>query len=262
MKMINKLTNRLSEWNKYYEDPLSFSLKFICKPKTVLHCGSHLGEENEIYMKFGIDTVWWVEAQARVCKVLRAKFGSEFVFEGALWSKSGETLDFHITDNSLSSSLYEIGSNKWNVKNVSIEKVVTITLDNILREIFLQKEFAPELAVLDLQGAELEALRGGVNRVGELKYLLVEVSKKPVYKGVPDLELLELQLEAMGFKPVREFINSETGHGEVMYSRLKLGLTMRLRIVLNDILQPVVKSLNKFLRRVDQKANLLFNKFK
>lgn len=57
------LASALNSWVARYEDPLTFLLHYIATPESVLHCGSHLGQESEIYSRAGVRNVWWVEAQ-------------------------------------------------------------------------------------------------------------------------------------------------------------------------------------------------------
>jgi FkbM family methyltransferase len=249
----------LNSWISNVEDPLQFSLKYVVRPKCVLHCGSHLGQENEIYRSRSVENIWWVEAQADICTQLRAKFGSERVIQGALWSKADQVIDFHITNNNLSSSVYEIGDNSWNVENVSVEQVKTVSLDRILSEIRSSTSMIPDLVVLDLQGAEYDAILGGKQELLSVDYLLVEVSKIPIYQGAPSFDDLQETLKSLKFIPIREFIDPETGHGEIIFAKSKLKTMNNIRIRLALVIHPKIQILNSFLRRLDQKLNLVLN---
>ena len=62
----------------------------------------------------------------------------------------------------------------------TIENVVTVTLD----EIAVQSGFSkPDLLVVDVQGAELLVLKGGLSVLAAAKAVIVEVSRKPYYEG-------------------------------------------------------------------------------
>jgi FkbM family methyltransferase len=253
-----RILTLLAEWLSVQEDPLLFYLKYINLPKSVLHCGSHLAQEAKIYKDNGVNDVWYVEAQSEICTALRSSFGSDRIFEGALWSQEGLVKDFYITNNELSSSMYEINENIWNVKNTRIEKVSTITLSGIFNQIRNDFGLVPELLILDLQGAELEAIRGGSDEIRNIKHLLVEVSTTSLYKEMPLYNSVDMELRNLKFLPIREFISSKSGHGEVIYSREKLSLTRRIRLTFIKLLYPKVKLLYFFLRKFNHKIQSLF----
>ena len=252
----------LNTWISNIEDPLKFSLKYVIRPESVLHCGSHLGQEYDVYVSRSVKNIWWLEAQAKICSELRSKFGHEMVIQGALWSQKDQTIDFHITNNNLSSSIYEIGTNSWNVENISIEKVKTLTLDHVIADIKSSTQIIPDLVVLDLQGAEYEAIIGGKLELPTVKFLLVEVSKSPIYLGAPSYEDLRQILESLQFQPIREFIDPDTGHGEVIFARKKLKKIKAARMSSAVFIHPFIKKLNSFLRRVDHKLNTLLRYLK
>jgi FkbM family methyltransferase len=252
----------LNTWISNIEDPLQFSLKYVVKPESVLHCGSHLGQENEIYLSRSVRNIWWLEAQAKICNQLRSKFGNEKVIQGALWSQPDQTIDFHITNNNLSSSIYEIGVNSWNVENISVEKVKTLTLDRVLADLKSSVHITPELVVLDLQGAEYEAILGGKHELPSVRFLLVEVSKSPIYVGAPSFEELKETLNSLEFRSIREFIDPFTGHGEVVFAKEKLEKIKSFRISLAMIIYPYIKKINSFLRRLDKKLDLALGNLK
>jgi FkbM family methyltransferase len=243
----------LGEYISVYEDPLLFYLKYINSPRSVLHCGSHLAQEAKLYKDNGVNDVWYVEAQPEICTALRSSFGSNRIFEGALWSQEGLIKDFYITNNELSSSMYEINENIWNVKSTRIEKVSTITLNSIFHQIRIDSGLVPELLILDLQGAELEAIKGGSDEIGNIKHLLVEVSTTSLYKGMPLYNSVDAELRNLKFRPIREFISSESGHGEVIYSREKLSFARKIRLTCIKFLYPKVKFLYSFLRKFNHK---------
>jgi len=256
-----KLAPSLKMWIQRFEDPLLFYLHYVSVPKSILHCGSHLGQEVNIYNQYKVIDVWWVEAQDKICKALRSKFGESRIFQGALWEESGLVLDFHITDNGLSSSLFEINSNKWNVRNVSIESVTTITLDETIRAIKGKWKKTPELLILDLQGAELSAIKGGSNEIRGVEHVLVEVSTSSLYKDAATFSMVDAELKRLNFQPLREFISSDTSHGEVVYSKKPLPRDLKLRIICASCLYPVAKQLNLYLGRILHKLRLILDIF-
>lgn len=93
------------------------------------------------------------------------------------FSNSTGEVDFQVTKNLVSSSLYHIKDNS----EISFEKAITVkvtTLDNFLanyKEILLIK--------LDVQGAELNILRKGKETLKKTKLVLTEVLNAEMYTG-------------------------------------------------------------------------------
>ena len=105
-----------------------------------------------------------------------AKYSNVEVENLGLSDKIGE-VDFHVTTNSVSSSLFQIKD----FSEISPDKIIKIpatTLDNyfeVHKEILLIK--------LDVQGAELNILRGAKETLKKTKLILTEVSITEFYHG-------------------------------------------------------------------------------
>jgi len=69
-------------------------------------------------------------------------------------------------------------------------------LDSVLRDVELP---GPVLLKLDLQGYELEALRGAVQTLARTDYVLLEIALQPAYSGEPDFDMLNDFLRSQGF---------------------------------------------------------------
>jgi FkbM family methyltransferase len=252
----------LKNWIESGTDPLKFLLKHIYRPRIVIHAGSYIGEESDTYKSHGVEAIYWVEAQSEICSQLRENFGPEYVFEGAVYSKSDLEIEFHITNNGLSSSIYKINDNVWNIRNVSVEKVKTTTIDQILLSKTFSDSHFPDLLVLDLQGGELEAIQGAQKTIQRIPYLLIEVSKSAIYLGGAEYNELNLALSKIGFLPVRKFIDQLSGHGEVIYSNQKIGFIKKIQLAAIMRRTFISVYLNNIIRRVIQKYSLLISQTK
>jgi len=86
-------------------------LKYVygCNPSGVLHVGAHLCEEAVIYEKFKCLPCYWVEANQALLAAAKSKLNdlseNHFFYEGVVWEKSGEKIQFNITNNFQSSSV-------------------------------------------------------------------------------------------------------------------------------------------------------------
>jgi hypothetical protein len=72
-----------------------------------------------------------------------------------------------------------------------------------------------DVLIVDIQGAELLALRGAGEFLSHVRYLEVELSKESIYEGAPLAGEVEAFLKAAGF--VRE--TEMPWHGDAVYRR-------------------------------------------
>lgn len=184
----------------------------------VLHVGGHNAEESRLYNSLGADHTYWVEAQPHLCEQMRRHLDPSHnsVFEAVAWSVSGEKMTFHVTNNSESSSLYRLKDHlEWHPTVIEVDRyeVVTTRLDEVVPDI-------PYLVVtLDVQGAELPALKGLGTRLDGCRALFTEVNRAETYEGLDQVEALDAWLSDRGFRRVITVWNRRTGWGDAVYVR-------------------------------------------
>ena len=192
--------------------------------KGILHIGAHLCEEEESYMKLGLkqENILWVDANYNLCLENKKVNQERNIYCGAFADKSGVETDFIITNNGQSSSLLELQEHKaehpW-VYEVSRQKVITACID----ECFLDevKNRGINMLVLDIQGAELLALKGAQKTLEHIDIIHCEVNVKKLYKDCALIGDIDNFLFSKGYKRIMTEIN-EHGWGEAVY--LKVGL--------------------------------------
>jgi FkbM family methyltransferase len=196
----------------------AYQLKSIwkVKPDAVLHVGAHEAEELDDYTKLHWGKVIWVEVQPDKVRQLKNKMlnTDHVVIEGAVWDESGVDLEMKVMTNSASSSLFNLGTHKTehpDIKLLRTFKVTTKTLSEIV-----PTDFHPKLIALDIQGAELRALKGFSNRIQGVKWIYTEVNRKELYDGCCLVEDLDMYLMTFGFrrKATRWTVN---GWGDELY---------------------------------------------
>ena len=200
-------------------DPRILNRLFQINPKGILHIGAHEGEEYEIYRKAGWLTegkIIWVEAQpdlARRLQILEPSQNSR-VISAAAWDIDNLDLDLNIASNSQSSSLFEFGSHSNNypwIHYTESIKVKTVRLDTILSP----GDF--NFIALDIQGAELKALKGLGNLLGSVKWIYTECNSEEVYVGIPKVRDLDEYLKSFGFKRIATRWVPRAGWGDSLY---------------------------------------------
>jgi hypothetical protein len=124
-------------------------------------------------------------------------------------------LSFKVTNATGSSSLFDLAEHQEEYPDIFVEErleVVTATLDD------LGLDRNSNLLVLDLQGAEFEALQGGSETLRSIEYILTEVNRRELYSGIKQVNDLDSFLRLQGFSRVATRWTRH-GWGEALYLR-------------------------------------------
>jgi FkbM family methyltransferase len=193
------------------------------KPTGILHLGAHTAEEAPMYMQnFGPVPVWWVEANPRMIPVITRRlrrFPSQRVLQSLIYEEDGVELPFNVTNmGGLSSSILEFGTHtSFSPEIRFVEKVTlpTRTVDSLVEEHGIVANFLN----MDLQGAELHAIKGATKFLRGVDYILTEVNKAEVYKGCARVQQLDKYFKAYGLNRVKTFWVGDQGWGDALYVR-------------------------------------------
>lgn len=158
----------------------------------VLHLGANKGQEAEMYRKFGVKKVVWVEADPSLIEELNKNVTPDLVIQAAVWS-CDKDMTFHLaSNNGESSSLLEFGTahakNYPHITYTGETTLRTTTVDQLAKDHDLKNI---NMLSLDLQGAEAAALSGAWRFLRQIDYVYTEISFEEVYKGgayVRDIE--------------------------------------------------------------------------
>lgn len=192
------------------------------KPKNVLHIGAHLGEEVDTYYNYGADHSLWVEANVDLMRQLQSnisRYRNARSINAVLIDKDDQDLIFNISNNGVSSSIFELGYHKIahpDVVYVGHREMKSRTLNTIFVENNIPVDLYDFMNV-DIQGAELLMLKGASEILPHLKCIYLEVNNKEVYKGSPMIEEVDEFLKNWGFDRVETEWFEETGWGDAIY---------------------------------------------
>jgi FkbM family methyltransferase len=206
--------------------------KFGVNPKGILHVGAHLGEEYGLYVNAGwFCPIIWVEGQTELAVRLKSFIPTNHkVINAIVWDLDDIELNFKLTNNSQSSSLFDFGTHQFIYQDVfvnKIERVKTKRLDS-----FIESNNNIDLLVLDIQGAELKALIGLGKHLKRVNYVYSEVNKKEVYKDCALVKDLDRYLKNFGFKRVATSWVVGAGWGDALWIKTDLINTYLINIVL------------------------------
>jgi FkbM family methyltransferase len=200
-------------------------IRFELKPAGTIHAGAHLVQERDIYKNLLMEPVLWIEAHPQIAKEaeeILAPYANQQVVNAALWNVSGEKREFSVAGNEgSSSSLLELGLITASHPEVFTEgklQVETRTLQDVLAD-FPELCDSLDFLLLDTQGAEYHVIKGLGKSINQFKYLLTEVSTKPLYKGTVLFDEITRMLKEKKFDLVASDVNEITGWGDALYIR-------------------------------------------
>lgn len=181
--------------------------KYRLKVKGVLHVGAHLAEEAQAYQDCGVPWVLWVEGNPDLMGDLNAAlqpFAGQEPVLALISDKPEESVPFNITRDpegtAMSSSLLELHVHKkhapW-VKQVAMKRLDTTTIDLLADEYPVINDC--NFLNLDIQGAELLALKGAEKFLTHCDYIYTEVNTNYLYKDCVLLPELDGWLGGRGF---------------------------------------------------------------
>jgi FkbM family methyltransferase len=192
--------------------------KFGISPKSCLHIGASHGEEREAYHANGINTVIWVEAIPEVYEKLLYNiqdYSGHTAINACIHEVDRLELDFNVSSNEgQSSSIYQLGTHKEVHPDVSYIKTIRVKTqraDSIMW-------YAPDMVNLDIQGAELLALKS-MSWLNNVKYIYTEVNEKELYKGCALVGDIDEYLKHFGFKRVITKMAGNTFWGDAFYMK-------------------------------------------
>lgn len=178
--------------------------QYKIKPEGILHIGANRGEEAQTYYELGIRNVLWIEGNEELIPELSKNVSR---YEGQSWIHSligdidMEPTIFHISNNSgQSSSVLQLGTHKNEHPDVHYVKhvpMVTRRIDCLMSaETITHYDFLN----VDLQGFDLQAIKGMGDLLNGFKWVYVEVNTTKVYEGCALQNEVEEYLGKFGFK--------------------------------------------------------------
>ena len=174
--------------------------RILSSASGVLHLGAYTGEEASSYFEQGL-SVFWVEGDPRLFKRLQdqiAPYAGQVAVNALLGRENIDQVDFHIASNDGgSSSIYPLADHHG-FENIGLQMVETIQLPLARLDSIISLDQVAKYShwVVDLQGAELDALIGAGSLLDSCHTMEVEVSTREVYSGgVQYGELADFLLE-------------------------------------------------------------------
>jgi FkbM family methyltransferase len=191
--------------------------------KGVLHIGAHECEEAPFYknmLHIPNDRIIWVDANIKKVAEMR---GRGYAVEQAVLDETEHECDFNITDNTQASSLLRLNHENGFYNNINItetQKCNTERLSTFMRRI--NKDIADyNFWNLDIQGSELNVLRGSEELLTHCDAVYTEINRAEVYTACGLVTELDTLLAKYGFtRVITEWTDMQWG--DALYLKVKV----------------------------------------
>jgi FkbM family methyltransferase len=180
--------------------------EFNIAPRGVIVIGAHEGSDAESYQRAGVAKSLLVEANPAVYDRLKSNTTG---LDGVVAVHCAATdfdgrVDLHVTSFDQSSSILPLARHSEiypSITEVAVIEVPARTVDRIVEDAG-HNAADYNLMHLDIQGAELLALKGAIGMLPNVLAILTEVSYEQMYTGCAQIEQMDAFLEAQGFDRV------------------------------------------------------------
>ncbi len=200
----------------------------------IIHIGAHEGEESKVYNKHKISNVLWIEGNPTLIDKLTRKVGvypNQQVHNHLIDNKE-RIVDFHITNNSQSSSILELGAHSKFHPDIIVDEIIKLKTKRI-DEFILEKGIDIQkynFANLDIQGNELSALKSFGKYLSNIDYIYSEVNVTKVYKKCALLHEIDYFLSRHGFERISLKLTN-WGWGDAFYIKSNNKIKSKIKVL-------------------------------
>ncbi len=198
-KIINKIIYFFIPFSKNQRSNISEALNFLkgknFYPRTVIDVGVAKGTR-PLYVNFPKSFFLLIEPIDKYEKYLKRilkKYNGCYCLAAASYNEGTVKFNLHPNHMDGSSLLKEEIGGKSDGYEINVP---TIKIDNLVEEKNLN---APFLIKVDVQGAELDVLKGSLNTLKKTDVIILEVSLFKFMKGAPDLYEVIVFMKDNGF---------------------------------------------------------------
>jgi len=192
--------------------------KYNINFKGILHVGAHECEELNGYENYiSREKILWVEAMKDKVDLCKEKYPGINI-EQAVISDKIETVKFNISNNGQSSSILDFGLHSIHHPDVLFVNSIEIET-KLLKDIICNYNIDYNFINLDIQGVELNALKGMEEYLHKIDYIYTEVNSDYVYKNCCLITEIDEYLQKFGFIRAETSWAGNTRGGDAFYIR-------------------------------------------
>ena len=213
----------LSKINIFYKilEILIFSRfdSYLKNKNGVIHIGASDGYERDVYKKYKVKNVIWIEPDPFMFRKLKKnikRYLNHTAYNCLISDKDNKNYKFKITSNhGQNSSISEL-SNEYKLLYPQLKISKTLLLRSITLKKFIELNKIDlknwEVLIVDVEGAELKVLKGCGNLISRFKFIRVETSEFRIFKNYPLIYQISYYLKKFGFKEVRRLETEQSDY--------------------------------------------------
>ena len=201
-----------------------FQLKFIKDVNGIIHIGAHDCEERIKYLsrfsEVTDDDIIWIDALKHKVEEMQSKNSSIRIYNECIGDKDDESVIFKVTNNFQSSSFLSLKEHL--IEHPDIHEIAQIEMKTKTLKTFYDENNLKydkyNFMALDIQGAELLALKGASEILNTVDYIYIEVNTKELYESCALLPEIDEYLSTFGFSR-DNILMTEHGWGDAFYTK-------------------------------------------
>jgi len=200
--MLIDLTELVKKYNIYF--------------KGILHVGAHECEEIDLYEKYlPRNKILWIDALYDKVELCKSRY-NDLLIECVVVSDKNEVVNWNRSNNGQSSSIFNLGLHK--IHHPQIHYVVSGKRDAVPLSSFIGNyDISYNFINLDIQGAELKALKGMEEYLKNVDYIYTEVNCDYVYEECALINEMDEYLLKFNLHRVETVWAGECKWGDAFY---------------------------------------------
>ena len=192
--------------------------KYTLKITGVSHFGAHKGQEVKSYKENGINNIHLFEPQTNVFEFLSYKFqdvdGINLYNFGLGDSDESMMLNLEKNNDGMSSSILQPLEHKKYYPDIEFNETEQVHIKRYEDLGITNVNFLN----IDIQGFELEALKGCGDKLSKIDYIYIEINRKELYLNNPHVSEIDNYLRNYDFLRVKTiWASSNLPFGDALY---------------------------------------------
>jgi FkbM family methyltransferase len=170
--------------------------------KGVIHIGGHHGQEFKTYVENNISNVMFFEPVPTTFKILKENIGNKAILHNVALGNENKKIEMYIetANQGQSSSILEPGIHTRQYPHITFDNKLEV--DMVRLDDFIEESTDYNFINIDVQGYELEVMKGAVDTLKNVDYIMSEVNRDEVYINCSKVDELDSFLSDFGFSRV------------------------------------------------------------
>jgi len=194
-------------------------------PKGIIHIGAHELQERASYAKYNLHNTIWIEANPNIIERVKPTiklYETERLFNFAVIEGRQKEIELNIASFDQSSSLLKLGTHKKYYPQIDFVQTVNVPakrMDDFIEDFSIPIQNY-NFVNIDIQGAELPALKSFGKYLKNIEFIYAEVNQEQLYEDCSMIEDIDFFLKENGFRQA-ELSMTPANWGDAFYIREK-----------------------------------------